>query len=484
MSKVVLENVGPVKHFEFEVPATGGVVVLRGRNGAGKSHILDAVQSLVTGDGSVPLRDGQSKGKVEGLGATIKFSKRTTRSGELEVESLVGDVDPAALVDPGVADPERADAARIKALLTLSGVQASPQNFVWNQTKINLPETETDPVKLAGLAAREYQRLAREEEAAVAELESQIARLAVVPVEYTGETDANVLEERLIEARSNCDALKRRQADHRQQQQSIEAARAKLAKIGDDIEERLAKAREEYAEAREEYVEACRQQDVAYKLVEEVKAKLAEVTRDLDNSENAVMAAGERHGFLCAEAERHAELRAAVNPEAWIPEVTEAELAKADQEVAQARDQMAKAALVRQNAETAEERESIQGEAERAKTAAGLLRTYAGRCEQALSDMVAKSGTGLFVDGGRLRIATDRGADELFAELSHGERWKTAIDVCVSSVGNKALIVIPQEAWEGIDHINRTRLADFARQRAVTILTAECGDGEIEAGGL
>lgn len=477
MSKVVLENVGPVKHFEFEVPATGGVVVLRGRNGAGKSHILDAVQSLVSGDGSVPLRDGQSKGLVQGLGATIKFAKRTTRSGELEVESLVGDVDPAALVDPGVADPERADAARIKALLTLSGVQASPQNFVWNQTKISLPEAETDPVKLAGLAAREYQRLAREQEAAVAELETQLGRLAVVPVEYSGETDANVLEERLIEARSNCEALKRRQADHRQQQQTIEAARAKLAEVGDDIEERLAKARMEYDEA-------SRQQDAAYRLVEDVKARLAEVTRDLDDAGKAVLAAGSKFDQLCTEAERHAELRAAVNPEAWIPEVTEAELAKADQAVAQARDQMAKAALVRQNAETAEERESIQGEAERARTAAGLLRTYAGRCEQALSDMVAKSGTGLFVDGGRLRIATDRGADELFAELSHGERWKTAIDVCVSSVGNKALIVIPQEAWEGIDPINRTRLADFARERAVTILTAECGDGEIEATGL
>ena len=84
-------------------------------------------------------------------------------------------------------------------------------------------------------------------------------------------------------------------------------------------------------------------------------------------------------------------------------------------------------------------------------------------------------------DGGRLRIATDRGADELFAELSHGERWKTAIDVCVSSVGNKALIVIPQEAWEGIDPANRTDLAEHARANRVTILTAESGCGPIEA---
>ena len=83
-----------------------------------------------------------------------------------------------------------------------------------------------------------------------------------------------------------------------------------------------------------------------------------------------------------------------------------------------------------------------------------------------------------------MRISTDRGPDELFGELSHGERWKAAIDVCVSSVGNKALIVIPQEAWEGIDPANRTELADHAKSNHVTILTAECGDGEIEAGAL
>ncbi len=213
MSKVVVENVGPVKSFAFEIPADGGVVILRGRNGAGKSHVLDAVQSLVSGDGSVPLRDGQAKGKVEGLGATIKLAKRTIRSGALEVESLTGDVDPATLVDPGIADPERADAARIKALLTLAGVQATPADFVHNQTKILLPEGETDPVKLAGLAAREYQRLAREQESVVAGLERQLAALGTVEVDYNGETAPEVLEEQLIAARVSLHSAKQMQQD-------------------------------------------------------------------------------------------------------------------------------------------------------------------------------------------------------------------------------------------------------------------------------
>jgi energy-coupling factor transporter ATP-binding protein EcfA2 len=472
--EMLIENVGPIRKLEFAVPEEGGVVVLQGRNGAGKSHALSAVQSLVSGDGTVPVRDGEPKATVEGLGATIRVGKRTTRSGELEVESLVGDVDPATLVDPGIQDPERADAARIKALLTLAGVQAEPADFMWNGTTISLPEDETDPVKLAGMAAREYQRLAREQESAVTNLEGRIAKLGVVAVEYDGETDADMLEDRLVSARANLETLKKLRSDHERQQQTVTSAKAKLAEVAGDIEERLAKARKEYAEASQK-------QDAAYKLVEEVKARLAEVTRDLHNAGQAVLAAGKMCDQLGAEAERHAELRAAVNPESWVPEVTDEALQQAEQAIADARDAMQKATLVRQNAETAKEREFLENEKIRTAATAETLRGYAGRCENALSLMVGKTGTGLFVEGGRLRMQTDRGEGELFADLSHGERWKAAIDVCVNATGENSVLVIPQEAWEGIDPANRRALNEHARNRRVVVLTAECADCDIKA---
>jgi len=472
--EIVIENVGPVRKLAFEVPEDGGVVVLRGRNGAGKSHALNAVQSLVSGDGTVPVRDGEPKATVEGLGATIRVGKRTTRSGELEVDSLTGDVDPATLVDPGIQDPERADAARIKALLVLAGVEAKPADFMWNQTTIALPEDETDPVKLAGTAAREYQRLAREQEAAVADLEARIAKLGVVAVDYDGETDADILEDRLVAARANLEALKKLRADHERQQQAVANAKAKLAEVAGDIEERLAKAREDYAEA-------CRQQDAACKLVENVQVRMAVVTRDLNDARKAVMVAASRCEELGAEAARHDELRAAVNPESWVPEVTDEALRQAEQAIADAREANQKATLVRQNAETAEERESLENEKVRTAATAETLRGYVGRCEHALSLMVGRTGSGLFVEGGRLRIQTDRGEGELFADLSHGERWKAAIDVCVNSTGTNSVLVIPQEAWEGIDPENRRALNQHARQRGVVVLTAECADGDIEA---
>lgn len=473
MSKVVLENVGPVKSFTFEVPEDGGIVVLRGSNGAGKSHVLNAVQSLVSGDGSVPLRDGQAKGRVEGLGATIKLAKRTTRSGALEVESLTGDVDPATLVDPGIADPERADAARIKALLTLAGVQATPADFVHNQTKISLPEGETDPVKLAGLAAREYQRLAREQEAVVADLERQLAALGTVEVDYDGETDPEVLEEQLIAARASLQAAKQRQQDAVLQQDAYLKAQAELEASANGIEERLAAAMARRDDSMQMF------QQMNHK-VQEAKAALATAEAHCKAAETEALQANRDCVAVEQEAGRFESLRATI-AQGCPTAVTDEFLQSYEHEVTACRDNMEKAALVRKNHETAERREELENDLARARGQATLLRSFGPRCEETLSLMVRKSGTGLFVEGGRLRIATDRGPDELFGELSHGERWKAAIDVCVSSVGNKALIVIPQEAWEGIDPANRTDLAEHARANRVTILTAECGNGPIEA---
>lgn len=80
MSSVVIENVGAVKKVEIPIPEGGGVVVLRGRNGRGKSTALQAVQAAARGTGGLPLRDGSAKGRVEGLGVKLSVGKSTRLS--------------------------------------------------------------------------------------------------------------------------------------------------------------------------------------------------------------------------------------------------------------------------------------------------------------------------------------------------------------------------------------------------------------------
>ena len=53
--------------------------------------------------------------------------------------------------------------------------------------------------------------------------------------------------------------------------------------------------------------------------------------------------------------------------------------------------------------------------------------------------------------------------------------------MCVNATGENSVLVIPQEAWEGIDPANRRALNEHARNRRVVVLTAECADCDIEA---
>ena len=62
------------------------------------------------------------------------------------------------------------------------------------------------------------------------------------------------------------------------------------------------------------------------------------------------------------------------------------------------------------------------------------------------------------------------------AELSHGEKWKLAIDIAVETFKRKGvdgLLGIPQEAWEGLDGRNREELAEHIGLTDLIVLTAE-----------
>lgn len=118
------------------------------------------------------------------------------------------------------------------------------------------------------------------------------------------------------------------------------------------------------------------------------------------------------------------------------------------------------------------------------RAAAVRLRKSADKVDDVLSGLVQGIAGGIRVKNERLVIDTDRG-ETLFSELSEGERWKVAINVCVDVVGSTGLMVIPQDAWEGLDPINRNLIGSHARKCGVTIITAEAtADEEIYATSL
>jgi energy-coupling factor transporter ATP-binding protein EcfA2 len=473
--EITIENVGPVKRCTIPIPPNGGIVVLKGRNGSGKSHVLDAVAALTSGDGSVPVRDGQGKATVEGLGATLRVSKRATRSGELEVVALEGGVDPSTLVDPGISDPEKADAQRIKALLTLARAEASPDQFSGLMAGVTLPlGAETDPVKLAGQAKRAYQARARdcEQDAELAQRESQSLE-QVEKVEYTGPVDPKVLQAELETAtrrKMELDA-----AVNANEAAAVRAneALARVRLLSDGHAEKLAAAQLAVGELSQVVIDESDE-------VRRIERDLAQAKARLAKTEAIHSVAKANRDQLVAAGETIAHYEAEIDKASGIVPVDPQAIAEATCAVENATDNIRMAERKRHHDATIEKSHAAKRRWSSSLLAARDARDAAAKCDTVLSGLIDSCGTGLFVDGGRLRLATDRGEDELYADLSHGERWRIAIDVCVASVGAAGLIVIPQEAFEGLDPVSRGELAQHAREVGVVILTAECDSCDLE----
>jgi ABC-type Na+ transport system ATPase subunit NatA len=93
---IAIKNVGPIEQLAISVPPGGGVTVLRGRNGSGKTTALRAAESVLRGEGKLGVPAGTTGYVVEdyGRGITIAWDMadrpypldKTTR----EVASIMG----------------------------------------------------------------------------------------------------------------------------------------------------------------------------------------------------------------------------------------------------------------------------------------------------------------------------------------------------------------------------------------------------------
>jgi hypothetical protein len=77
---------------------------------------------------------------------------------------------------------------------------------------------------------------------------------------------------------------------------------------------------------------------------------------------------------------------------------------------------------------------------------------------------------------GNARLVIDhpiRGKGVEFHQLSMGEKWRVALALGIERVGEGGLLVVEQEAWEGLDSFVRQDIHQFAVENRVYVLTAE-----------
>jgi hypothetical protein len=254
----------------------------------------------------------------------------------------------------------------------------------------------------------------------------------------------------------------------------VEAARAKinLERLTADYKGPTC----EDADAAERAAKA--QADATLVEAEAIEATLRAARARLDEQRHALAMARQvnesaKEHFLAVESVKAVVAAAATGPTADEDSVTAAAAATAAVE-RQLTDALVAAGFAdKLNKAHATGKESLTHRAH-----AATLREAAKATDDVLADAIQCPV--LRVEAGRLVTTTTRGRT-LFAELSEGERWRIALDIAADQVGDGGIITVPQDAWEGLDASNRMAVAEHARRRLVTILTAEAQrNGEAE----
>lgn len=485
-TEIEIENIGPIKSLEITLPDSG-VVVLKGSHGSGKSTALRAVQRRMGGPGpDLSVHDGAKKGVLSLGEARLSVTKsRTSTLGELEILGIESDLDIGSLVDPGIADHEKADAKRIKALISLAGVEPDPTIFhpiVGGEAQyvaLGIDDKGADVLTLAARVKRALESLARSREE-VADSYAERARAAKKASEDAPEGEANekVLAETLAAAQSKLDAAK---AENKRRDEGLEAARIaqkQLVELGELAEDPAALFNEIKALNTRvtEGVARIAQIDEQIKGLNESRNA---VERDISDWEDAVDALAKRRDKAADAVTKRLELSNAAAKAVPLgygePFLTEAIAA-----VDAARKAVENGALIRQAAAKAAEAESHATAAKVASKAARKLRDAAGAVDDALSKLLPDD-CPLRVEAGRLVLETDRGKSEPFSDLSEGEKWQVAIRVACKKLPPGGLLTLEQSAWEGLAPSVKLQLDAEAKAQGVVILTAAVDDGELRA---
>lgn len=477
-ANIELTNIGPIKHLSIPCPEGGGLVVLKGRNDLGKSETLSAIDAAISGRNGIEVRRGCVSGQMSAFGVNVKIGKRITRSGEAVVESLEGRFSIEDLIEPKLKDPVAADAKRIKTLIQVTGKEASPDLFYplfggreAFEEVVSPAATEADDlVVMAERIKRDIESAARKLEANAQREEGHAQGVsgAIVDVDLSGEDDANTLQSAMEAAIRHESALKAKA------EAALRATRqARFAR------DNLDTANESYNGPSPD---AAKENEAnAKQRADELQSEVAKIEAVLTAKKNEWSVARNEYAHAITvrkNAEAHEETirKWKEQIEASIPAAPSQEsLEAASQAVADAREAVGRGAVIARAKKAKGEAESHLAKATEHRQKAMKLRDAAKGTDDILSSLVAKAGTPLRVEAGRLMVDTEQGP-KTYAELSHGTRSRIAAKIAIDAVGEGGVICLKQEFYEGLAPHRKKELAEELRGKGVLVLTAQATD--------
>lgn len=485
--EILIEDVDAIERLVIPIPIGGGLVVLRGENGGGKSGALEAVRAVFGNTKertALRPRDGAKKGLVEGLGVKITVGRSNRETGELEVAGLEDTLDIGDLVDPGVEDLNAADNRRLKSLLKVAGAKADIDRFMkLLGDKPELDEAiikERDLVKQAALIKSWIEKKARAEEGAseTAALDATIALRGHQDVKIDAESDEQKLltEYRAaVQADSQIDAKLKAAEDaeeaHTTAKNSLE--RAKASYRGPSIEE-----------AATQFQAAVDALQTQRDIVADLEARLNDARNKVTFAESILRErtttrdAAKQHFDTIAQWEQQL---AQEIPQAPSADDIDAAKARLDQ----ATKAMQDGSLVRAAKAARIKADDFNTKAKQHRKLAEQWRDAAKGVDEVLSEMVSELGCPIKVgeDDKGLRLVVDhtKRGETYFSELSVGEKWLIVIPIAIKAVGENGVFVLPQDAWEGLQPSNKRLIVGCLKGSHVTAITAQCDDGPVVA---
>jgi len=483
---ISVRDLGP-SDIDIRLREGGGITVLKGSNGVGKSTALKAARRALGAKVKVPVRDAAARGTIDTGTLHISISSRSTQSGEVEIQSIEGNFDLSALVDPEIDDQARADAARIKELLRLRKVEPTPALFAgvvgsWEDLEKHCkPETlkVTDIVEMAAKIKRDLDTAARTEEAAAEHAKGHAKGLTDQAEDLNLDAPCDAVElreahERTIERRAALQENARDAASSLDRvaaaQRDLEAARAKAADTPsiDDLQIDLDAIVLEKANCDLKCQE----------LVDQIKALQTTLDAGIKLSEklaadrelaSAKLIAARNHHEMLAGWQRTIDAGAVPGPS---PE----ELAAADKAVQDASAAIEYGATVRAAKKALEDAKEYRAAATKHAATAERLRSSGKQVDDVLAQQL--NAPPLRVKAGRLVLTTDRG-DEYFSDLSEGERYILAIDLAMGTLPPWGCLVLDQAAYEGLSPDARNQIHAHAKKHQIHILAAEVSRGPL-----
>jgi energy-coupling factor transporter ATP-binding protein EcfA2 len=491
---LTIENIGPIEHLELDAKP-GTITVLRGMNGEGKSTALDAISAITRGAGKLESRDNTTGGRVDGFGVTIRVGRggQNRRTGDLEVTSVEDRLSIADFVDPNIKDPCAADARRLKALVTLAGVKADPELFhslaggKSEFVEIVRPETleAIDPIVLAEKIKRDFEAASRIQTTRAERLFGEIKALTANNdgIDLKGEHDTQTLQSRLESCLNAHSAIQERAKLAEQDAKRRAQAQAELDRAEAAGGMTLAQAEQRVADCHREWIEAVELLDARNEEVSKLRQALKDAiaaaesqSKIRDQKQKALESANDLQDAIEEKQSALSAWRQTLDAPAIVAPSAD-EIWQSDMEVIQARKAYDQGVLIRSALERKAKAEAIEADRAKAEKKAEFLRDAARQTMDVLAETVKGLVPGLKLDPNLRIIVPHRKRKEcFFADLSHGERWRLALDIAVSSferIGERGVLAIPQEAWEGLDGKNRKIVAEKVAETDLIVFTAE-----------